>query len=136
MILQHSASLTVSDNDDIKELSPSDYVFRSSYAVSKNTSLVGDSAYLYLNANETKSVAIPLGYSSANRLRMIMQVNGVVEINITHPVLGLQTAIAKNGSFCLSMRVDAISCTEKAGSASSVKWSMMEISDANSEDFQ
>lgn len=136
MILQHSLGFTVADADKIDSVETSDLAFRYSYQVKKNTSKTGQSALLSFNANDTKTIALPLGYSSADRCRFIGKVIGTLELTITHPTLGAQIITLKDGSFTISMRMSSISLTEKAGKSATLQWSMFQMLDSNSEDFQ
>lgn len=129
MILQQNIGFTVA------ETATEMPVFRSGSSDVKSTSLTGETAYLSFNANETKTIAIPLGYSSDNMLRFIGKTNGTLELNITHPTLSTQTITIKNGGIMLSMRMSSISITEKAGSATWLEWSIMQRDSANSEEF-
>jgi hypothetical protein len=136
MILQHNTSLTVGDYTDITEATQSLTVFRVGDAVSKSTSQTGETASLYLAANDTKSIALPLGYTTANILRLVGTTSGTIKIVMTHPTLGAQTLIIKGGGISICSRVSSLSLTEMAGSATSFSWSIMQISASNSEDFQ
>ena len=135
MILQHNTSLTVGDFNAIVDAEQNKTLFRVGGSVNKNTSVSGESAYLSFNANETKAIAIPLGYSSDDTLRIIGQVVGTLQLTVTHPVSGAQVLTLKGGSVTLNMRVSGISLTEMAGASASFTWSIVQITSANSEEF-
>lgn len=122
-VVQHQFGFTVANVDSVVNAEISDIVFRSSLAETQNSSISGDTALLTFNANETKTIALPIGYSSAQRSRFIVKVLGTVEMTVTHPTLSNQIITIKNGSCTFSMMISSISCTEKAGSTASLTWS-------------
>jgi hypothetical protein len=127
MQLQHNTAFTVSESDTIDSVRSDQIVFRVSRPVSVSTSENGETAYLSFNANETKTIIIPLGYSSAERCRFIGKASGTLEFTVTHPTLGAQKMTVKNGSVTFSMRMTAISITEKAGASATLQWSLVQI---------
>ena len=135
MILQHNTSLTVGEYTDISEATQSLTVFRVGDSVQKCTSQTGETSSLYLAANETKSIALPLGYSSANVLRLIGTTQGTLKIVMTHPTLGAQTMLIKGGGINICSRISSLQITEMAGSTTSFSWSVMQIADTSSEEF-
>jgi hypothetical protein len=135
MILQSNIGFTAADSDTIQESGPENAVFRIGTTMSKQTSACGQSAYLSFLANDTKTIAMPIGYSSDDRLRFVGSVTGTLRVTITHPTLGDQTITFKNGGFTITMRMTAISITEEAGSSASLAWSMMQTDTVSSEEF-
>jgi hypothetical protein len=135
MIVQHTSSITVAEAETIDSVSENSIVFRSKISVGKNTSQSGQSAYLTFSANQTKTIDVPIGYTSDKRIKLIGECNGTLEVNVTHPINGSQKLILKNGSLIFSMRMTGITIIEMAGSSAWFKWSMMQIDDINSEDF-
>lgn len=133
MILQHNTGFSVADSDTLNEDNKT--IFRVGCTEQTITSLNGESAYLSFNANETKSIALPLGYSSDNRLRFVGQTNGTLELTVTHPTLGAQTLTLKGGGLSLVMRASAISLTEKAGTSAWFQWSIMQTEATSTEVF-
>lgn len=129
MILQQNIGFTVAESTSSKP------IFRVGSSDVKATSATGESGYLSFNANETKTIALPLGYSSDNIVRFVGKTNGTLELNITHPTLSTQTITIKGGGIMLSMRMSSISITEKAGSPSYFEWSIMQKETTNSEEF-
>jgi hypothetical protein len=129
------AGFTVADSDTIESIAPGQMVFRAASAVGTDTANAGQTSLLYFPANATKTIETPLGYSSDNRLRIMGQVDGSVELNVTHPTLGIQTLTLKEGGFAISMRVTSISATEMAGRNTSMEVSMFDMKDDNTEEF-
>jgi hypothetical protein len=135
MQLQHNTAITVANSDTLTDASQGISVFRVGASVAKSTSATGESAYLSFNANETKTIALPLGYSSANRARFVAECVGTLEITITHPTLAPQKITVKDGSIAFSMRIDSVSITEKAGASASMTWSFFQADSTNPEAF-
>ena len=135
MQVQHNNAFTVSESDTIDSVETSDLIFRVSGANSSQTSVAGESAYLSFQPNETKTIAIPLGYSTDDRCRFIAEVSGTLQVTVTHPTFGAQIIILKDGSTILSMRISSISCLELLGSIASIRWSLFQISNTDPEAF-
>lgn len=133
MILQHSTGFSVADSDTLSEDNKT--IFRVGCSEQTVTSLTGETAYLSFNANETKTIALPLGYSSDNRIRLVGQTNGTLELTITHPTLGAQTLTLKGGGVSLVMRISSISITEMAGTSAYFQWSIMQTATTSTEVF-
>ena len=133
MILQQNIGFSVAENDTLAEEGQTN--FRVGSAVQSLTTQYGETAYLSFNANDTKTIPLPLGYSSDNRLRFVGQTNGTLELTITHPTLGAQVLTIKGGGIMLTMRVSSISITEMAGTSAYFKWSLMQTDTTSTEVF-
>lgn len=136
MILQHNTGLTVGDFTDILKVDSQKTIFRVGDAVQKTTSNAGETAYLFLSANDTKTITMPLGYSDADTIRLIGQASGTLKMVLTHPTLGAQTMLLKGGGVSICSRITSITVTEMEGTSASFTWSIMQTTTANSEDFQ
>jgi hypothetical protein len=135
MILQNNIGFTIADSATIEESSLTNSIFRVGSSLSKKTSENGQSAYLSFLANETKTIALPLGYSSDDKVRFVGKVTGTLSMTIIHPTLGAQVILLKGGGFAITMRIASVSITEVAGTSSTMSWSMMKTETTSTEDF-
>jgi hypothetical protein len=134
--LQHSYGFTVADSATLVDATKSSScIFRVGASTKKETSLSGESAYLSFTANSTNTIIIPINYSSADRCRFVAECDGTFEVTVTHPTLGAQILTAKSGSVVFSMRMTAISITEMAGAAGTIKWSLFQVDSTDPEAF-
>jgi hypothetical protein len=136
MQTQHTTAITVANSATIEQTSPKAMVFRVGRSYKRTMSTCGQSAYLFFSANETKTITLPIGYSSNDRIRFIAECDGTVEITVTHPTLGAQITTIKEGSFVVLMRITGVSITEKAGRNTTLNWSMFQDNQVTEEDFQ
>jgi hypothetical protein len=134
--LQNNIGFTVADSATLVDaVTSGSCLFRVGTGTKKETTLSGESAYLSFVANATKTITIPLGYSSADRSRFIAKCSGTFEITVTHPTLGAQVLTVKDGTVTFSMRMTGISIVEKAGTASTITWSLYQIDSTDTEAF-
>lgn len=135
METQGSFSAVLSSASDVVDVTLSNTAFSNGASHIRYGGGIGDSSFISLNANDTKNILMPLGHDPTVKAKIIAEVSGTVEFDITHPTLSNQKIIIKEGTLTCSMKLSAVSVTEKAGSSATIRWSIVQITSDNSGEF-